>query len=284
MQSFLASEIENANENEAKFHVIPVPYEASVSYGGGTVNGPKAILKASDQLEIYDEWLNNNPHELGIHTQNEVDCSGKPEEVIENIYHATKKAIDNNAIPVVLGGEHTVTYGAIKALYEKNKDFGIVQFDAHADLRDSYEGSIYSHASVMKRCLDLGVPVFGIGIRAFSKEEADLRVEKGLKSLDVLKIAEEGIDFNKDILPENFPKKIYITFDVDGLDPSVIRATGTPVPNGLTWREAMAILKNIKKGREIIGLDVNELAPDENDNASTFAAALLTYRLMSLAV
>lgn len=282
---FLASEIQNAAKDKAKFHIIPVPYEASVSYGGGTRRGPDAILEASDQLEIYDEWLDNNPHLLGIHTQEAVDCSAKnPETVMDNIAAAVTDSIKNNAIPCLLGGEHTVTYGAIKAFAAaRGGDFGIVQFDAHADLRDSYEGSKYSHASVMKRCLDLGVPVFGIGIRAFCKEEAALRKKAGLASLDALTIA-DGVDLKQDILPASFPTNIYVTFDVDGLDPAVIRATGTPVPGGLSWNQAMAMLLNIKKGRNIIGVDVNELAPDKNDNASTFAAALLTWRLLSLAI
>jgi len=283
---FLASEIPNAAKDVAKFHIIPVPYEASVSYGGGTAKGPEAILEASDQLEIYDEWLDNNPHSLGIHTQDPVDCSAKnPETVMDNIAAAVTESLNNNAIPCLLGGEHTVTYGAIKAFFlaRGGADFGIVQFDAHADLRDSYEGSKYSHASVMKRCLDLGVPVFGIGIRAFCKEEALLRKAKGMASLDALAIA-RGVDLTQDILPASFPKNIYVTFDVDGLDPAVIRATGTPVPGGLSWNQAMNMLLNVKKGRNIIGVDVNELAPDKNDNASTFAAALLTWRLLSLAV
>ena len=296
--AFLEVEWPNAQSENSDFHVIPVPYEASVSYGGGTKNGPDAIIEASNQLEIFDLFFNPTTKPLKIHTKEAVDCNGRPGEVLERIRHTVSDTLKQKAVPVVLGGEHTVTYGAALALSEKGEKFGIVQFDAHADMRYAYdetslcdvtsednvpEDSKFSHACVMRRCHELGIPVFGIALRAFSKEEHLYMKEQGIKNLTAFDIAQsKGKYLDREILPLDFPKNIYISFDVDGLDPSVIRATGTPVPGGLFWQEAMDILKNIQQGRQIIGIDVTELAPCDNDNASNFAAALLTYRLMCM--
>src|SRR5690554_2896648 len=163
---FLGSEIDQAAPTQAMFHVLPVPYEKTVSYGGGTAQGPSAILTASWQLEKWDG--KGTPCDLGIYTCPPVDCSVSSQQAIENIAKATTEIINNGGIPVVLGGEHTVTYGVIKGLKDAGiEDFGIVQVDAHADLRHAYEGDMLSHASVMKRAVDLGIPLYQLGIRAY---------------------------------------------------------------------------------------------------------------------
>lgn len=274
---FLASELEESTPESCLFQVVPVPYEATVSYGGGTANGPAAILEASDQLEVWDGL--SDPSELGIYTHPTVDCSGSPEAVVDRIEAATEAAAQYG-MPVLLGGEHTVTLGALRALHKRHGRFGIVQFDAHADLRNTYEGSPYSHASVMHRALDLGLPVFGIGVRAMCKDEVAVRTAHGLSHLDARDLATNGIP--QTLLPEDFPDTIYVTFDVDGLDPSVIRATGTPVPGGVLWWQAITLLEKAISGRRVIGMDVVELAPQPGDHASDFAAAQLTYHMMGI--
>lgn len=277
MNRFLASELPEIAPEKSLFHVIPAPYEASVSYGGGTANGPQAILNASDQLEVWDGI--SNPSELGICTHPAVDCSGTAEQVMENIEAAVANAAQYG-IPVLLGGEHSVTLGALRALQKKHGTFGVVQFDAHADLRNAYEGNPYSHASVMRRALDLGLPVYSIGVRALCAEEVAVRKEKKLAFLDARDLALNGIPAA--LLPDGFPQRIYITFDVDGLDPSVIRATGTPVPGGVQWWQAIRLLERIVAGHTVIGCDVVELAPMPEDHASDFAAAQLVYNMMGV--
>jgi agmatinase len=177
----------------------------------------------------------------------------------------------------VLGGEHTVTLGALRALKAAGEEFGVIQFDAHADLRDEYEGSKLSHACVMRRAVDgLGLPLFQVGVRALSLEEHELRIERGIGFSN-------GWNFSADKIPADFPEKVYITFDVDGLDPSAMPSTGTPVPDGLTWREAFQCLEEISKVRKIIAADVVELAPIDGLHAPDFGAAQLVYRIMGLA-
>ena len=276
---FLASEVPARPASETRFHVIPVPYEATVSYGGGTSRGPEAILNASDQLELYDGI--SFPGRGGIFTQNPVDCSGTPETVMAHIATAVRQAMDCGALPVVLGGEHSLTYGELIALKERYGTFGVVQFDAHADLRDSYDGSRWSHASVMCRAVkDLGLPLIQIGNRIFCEEELKTRKTFGVTSWDAPLLCRKGIP--DQLVPENFPRNIFISFDVDGLDPSVIAETGTPVPGGLGWYQTLDLLAKALSGRHTIGFDVVELAPREGHITSDFAAASLTYAIMGM--
>lgn len=277
---FLSSEVPPRPADQARFHVIPVPYEATVSYAGGTANGPEAILDASDQLELYDGT--SYPGENGIFTQRPVDCSGAPEQVMENVRKAVLAALDAGAMPVVLGGEHSLTYGEMAALKERYGRFGVVQFDAHADLRDSYEGSKWSHASVMRRAVkDLDLPLVQLGNRIYCREELEARKEHGVVSWDAPYLCSHGIPDN--LIPEDFPRNIFITFDVDGLDPSIMPETGTPVPGGLDWYMALDLAARAMQGRRVLGFDVVELAPREGHIVSDFAAASLTYSLMGLA-
>lgn len=277
---FLSSEVPPRPADQARFHVIPVPYEATVSYAGGTANGPEAILDASDQLELYDGT--SYPGENGIFTQRPVDCSGTPEQVMENVRKAVLAALDAGAMPVVLGGEHSLTYGEMAALKERYGRFGVVQFDAHADLRDSYEGSKWSHASVMRRAVkDLDLPLVQLGNRIYCREELEARKEHGVFSWDAPYLCRHGIPDN--LIPEDFPRNIFITFDVDGLDPSIMPETGTPVPGGLDWYMALDLAARAMQGRRVLGFDVVELAPREGHIVSDFAAASLTYALMGLA-
>lgn len=292
MQSFLASELPDLAPENCLFHVIPVPYEATVSYGGGTALGPAAILEASSQLEV---WTGEaNPGETGIYTWPAVSCAGGAEKVMDSIATATARALaygkTRRVVPVLLGGEHSITYGALLAIKDHYGDIGVIQFDAHADLRDTYGGTKFSHACVMRRATDdLGLPLFQLGVRSLSPEEVLYRKEKSVAHLDAREYAARGgsawlREFTGQLLPENFPKRVYLTFDVDALDTGIMPATGTPEPGGFAWWDALALARRALQGRECVGLDVNELAPMENFTAPTFAAARLTYELMAEAV
>lgn len=279
---FLSSEVPARPAEQCLFHVIPVPLEATVSYAGGTAQGPAAILEASDQLELLlaDE---SAPGERGIFTHYPVDCDAEPELVMERIAAATRAALDAGGLPVLLGGEHSLTYGALKALKERYGMFGVIQFDAHADLRKSYEGSPWSHACVMRRAVDdLGLPLVQFGNRIFCREELQARKDFGVTAWDAPFLAQNPMPAA--LIPESFPNRVFITFDVDGLDPSVIGETGTPVPGGLGWYQALELAGNAVRGRSIVGFDIVELAPRSGKISSDFATALLAYSLMGLAL
>jgi agmatinase len=276
---FLGSEIDQPTPEKAFFHVLPVPYEKSVSYGGGTALGPKAILKASWQLEQWDG--KSKPCDEGIYTCPTIDCSVDAEQVIDNIATATQKIIEQGGMPVVFGGEHTVTYGVLKGLKAAGiDDFGIVQIDAHADLREAYDGDPLSHASVMKRAVDMGIPLYQLGIRAFCEEEMGYREEFGVHYQDADELVPNNITSIE--LPKDFPKKVFFTVDVDGLDPSVFPSTGTPVPGGLGWYQTLSLFESVAQQREIIGFDIMEFAPIKGFHAYDFAAAMLTYKMMGI--
>lgn len=276
---FLASEIEQSPIEEAGFSVLPVPYEKTVSYSGGTAKGPLAILTASEQLETWDG--KSNPSALGIHTCDVVDCHVDPEKVIDNIATATQKILQAGSMPVVLGGEHTVTWGVIKGYLQSGySDFGVVQIDAHADLRDAYEGDPLSHASVMKRIVDADIPLYQLGIRAFCEEEIETRKTHGVHFQDADELVPNNIQ--QIVLPEDFPQQVFFTVDVDGIDPSVFPSTGTPVPGGLSWYQTLNLFESVAKQRTIIGFDIMEFAPIEGFHAYDFSAALLTYKLMGI--
>ncbi|SFK72012.1 agmatinase [Methylophaga sulfidovorans] len=276
---FLGSEIEQPEPDKAMFHVLPVPYEKSVSYGGGTALGPNAILQASWQLEEWDG--KSKPCDEGIYTCEPVDCGVAPQQVIDNIAKATAEIIKAGAMPVVLGGEHTVTYGVIKGLRDAGiDDFGIVQIDAHADLRQAYEGDFLSHASVMKRAVDMGIPLYQLGIRAYCEEEMAFRDEFGVLYQDADELVPNRIQSIE--LPDDFPQKVFFTVDIDGMDPSVFPSTGTPVPGGLDWYQTLNLFESVAKQREIIGFDIMEFAPIEGFHAYDFSASLLTYKLMGI--
>ena len=276
--SFLESELGGSDPSDSLFHVVPACYEKSVSYGKGTAKGPQAILEASRQLEVYDGI--SIPAQRGIFTHPLLPCDGQPEEDLAEIAGIVGRIIHDKKIPVLLGGEHTVTVGALYALKQHGKSVGIVQFDAHADLRDTYEGSKLSHACVMHRAVEMGFPIFQLGVRSLSPYEVEYRKENDIPFLDAANIARSGLP--DPLLPDDFPETIYITFDVDGLDPSVIPATGTPEPGGLLWYQAMDALQNIMTHRDVIGFDVVELAPIEGLHTSDFASARLVYNIMGM--
>ena len=280
---FLNSELskEEKNKDKAKFHIVPVPLEKTVSYGKGTSKGPQAIIKASNELERYTG--KSIPCVHGIHTHPLLNCSEPLKVIMSDIENITKKISKQNKIPVTLGGEHGITYGAVNGIFKgldlRNKDdIGIIQIDAHADLRQNYGNEVHSHASVMYLLGNEKYKIAQLGVRALSEEEVENR-----KILKVLFLDAQDIYYKKKFkLPLNFPKKVYLSFDVDGLDPSVMPATGTPVPGGLGYYESLNLIKELIKGREVVGFDVVEFSPIKNFIAYDFTVASLVYEIMEL--
>ena len=276
---FLESEVPALAPEDARFHVLPVPYEKTVSYGGGTSKGPAAIIAASSQLERWDGA--SDPGADGIYTWPAIDCSRPAAQVIDAIAAAVAQILALGKTPVVLGGEHTVTGGVIRGYLDAGvRDFGVVQIDAHADLRDAYEGDPLSHASVMRRVVEAGVPLVQLGNRAYCEEERDARKQYKVHAIDADQLVPQAV--HSITLPANFPPQVFFTLDVDGLDPSVLPATGTPVPGGLGWYQTLGLFESVARQRRIIGFDILEFAPIAGFHAYDFAAALLAYKLMGI--
>ena len=282
---FLGSELTSSENQQADalFQIIPCGLEATVSYGTGTHKGPKAILQASDQLER--NVLGFEPCEQGIFTHPELDCTQPIEKVMQDLRDLTTNICAKGHIPVTLGGEHSVSYGAVMgvmdALQQKGEKLGIVQIDAHADFRVAYQGHHHSHASVMHLLAEAGLPIVSLGVRALSTEEELARIKHGVITHDGPKLVRNNISQIE--VPDDFPENIYITFDVDGLDPSVISATGTPVPGGLGFYQSLDLVESTLRGRRCVGIDITELAPIEGQTSNDFTAALICYTIMAMA-
>ncbi|MCZ0813904.1 MAG: agmatinase [Pseudomonadota bacterium] len=277
MSSFLASELSADEKSEsARFRVIPMPLERTVSYGAGTARGPAAIIAASNELERL--CLGQEPCRAGILTEAPVDCDGPLSEVMARLAARTEAAARAGRIPVTLGGEHSLSYGAVMGVaHALGQPVGVVQIDAHADLRVAYEGEKHSHASVMHLLAQEGIPLAQFGVRAICQQEADSRAANKVFWRDAEELVTNRI--HQVDLPTDFPELVYVSFDVDGLDPSQMPATGTPVPGGLDYYQALHLVEHALKGRRCVGFDLVELAPDGNA-AWDFTAAQIVYRLM----
>jgi agmatinase len=272
--AFLESEIGKLFREESYFHIISAPFERTVTYGGGTRNAPSAIIEASQQLEIYDGY--SIPSEMGIFTLDEIEVDPNPEPVLEKIEAEIDHTLSHNAVPILIGGEHTVSLGAFRSLRKLKEEVGIIQFDAHADLRDSYQKSKLSHACVMRRAFDLQIPFFQIGTRSYSPEENQFRVANSIKYFDACS------DYSQFTISKKLPGSVYLTIDIDVFDSSVMPATGTPEPGGLTWFQFFSIIEKIIKNHVIIGFDLVEFAPIDNFHSYDFFCARLIYNLMGI--
>ena len=264
--------------------VVPFGLEKSVSYGGGTKRGPIEIIKASHQVELYDEDLNKEPYKtIGIKTLKPFIIKKNLSAAIEQLAQINKKIISKNKFPLVLGGEHSITPGSIKPFTEKYKELTILHFDAHADLREEYNGEKFSHACAIKRCLDFkNVEVVSLGIRNLSASEMEF-YNKNRNRIEIFWAKDKNKwDINK-ITEKILNKNVYITFDVDGFDSGIMPATGTPEPGGLLWEDVIPTIKNVCKNSTIVGADINELAPIKNFDSYNFLVAKLAYKILSYA-
>ena len=262
--------------------IVPFGLEKTVSYGGGTKNGPKEIIKASHQVELFDEELNKEPYkEIGIKTLKPFSIKNKIESALDQLSKINEDILSSDKFPLVFGGEHSITAGSIRPFIKKFKELTLLHFDAHADLRESYQGEKFSHACAIKRCLDYkNVNVVSFGVRNLSKQE----MEFYSNNKDRIKIFwgkdKKNWDFSE--LSNLFKDKtVYITFDVDGLDASIMPATGTPEPGGLLWDETLPIIKKVCQLSNVVGADINELAPIKNFDSYNFLVAKLAYKILA---
>ena len=274
--------IDNKFNFKEKVIVVPFGLEKTVSYGGGTRNGPKEIIKASHQVELYDEELNCEPFKkIGIKTLKPFKIEKNVKKALSTMSKINQRILEKKLFPMTLGGEHSITPGCIAPFAKKFKNICLLHFDAHADLRDSYNGEKFSHASAIRRCLDYpNVSVISFGIRNISKEEIPF-LKRNSKRIKIFWAKDKSKwDLNKfKRLIKN--KNVYITFDVDGLDSGIMPATGTPEPGGLFWDETLNILKIAAKNSNIVGADLNELSPIKGFNSYNFLAAKLVYKILS---
>ena len=274
--------VDNNFNFSPKVVVVPFGLEKTVSYGGGTKNGPREIIKASHQVELYDEELNCEPYKkIGIKTL-------KPFKIDKNIRAALRKISNINSLllkkklfPLTLGGEHSITPGCIEPFTKNFKKLCILHFDAHADLRQSYNGEKFSHASAIRRCLDYkNVSIISFGIRNIS--ESEVKYLNKNKSRIKIFWAKDKSKWNLQSFKKHIKNKnVYLTFDVDGFDSSIMPATGTPEPGGLFWDETLNILKIAAKNSNIVGGDINELSPIKGFNSYNFLVAKLAYKILS---
>ena len=248
-----------------KVVVVPFGLEKTVSYGSGTKNGPEEIIKASHQVELFDEELNKEPYkEIGIKTLKPFAIKNKIESALDQLSKINKEIMTENKFPMVFGGEHSITPGSIRPFVKKYNEVLLLHFDAHADLRESYHGEKFSHASAIKRCLDFkNVKVISFGIRNISQAEMNF-YQKNKDRIEIF-WGKDKKSWNLNRLEKIFKNKnVYITFDVDGFDASIMPATGTPEPGGLMWEDVLPIIKRVCKVSNIVGADINELAPIKN--------------------
>ena len=272
------------NKKNGKENVVVIPFglEKTVSYGSGTSKGPKEIIEASHQVELFDEDLNKEPYKhIGIKTLKPFPIKKSMVDALKQIENINKILLDKKKFTLILGGEHSLTPGAIRPFVKKFDKLCLLHFDAHADLRDSYNGNKFSHASAIRRCLDNpNVNVISFGIRNISLGEASF-LKKNKKRIKIYwakyKLIWDLNEFKKII--KN--KKVYITFDVDGLDLSIMPATGTPEPGGLFWDETIRIIKIAAQSSEIVGADINELSPIKGFDSYNFLAAKLAYKIIA---
>ncbi len=274
--------IDNKFNFKEKVVVVPFGLEKTVSYGAGTKNGPKEIIKASHQVELYDEELNCEPYKkIGIKTLKPFKINKNIKTALKKISDINEKILNKKLFPITLGGEHSITPGCIAPFVKKYKKLCLLHFDAHADLRESYNGDKFSHASAIKRCLDnKNVSVISFGIRNISQGEITF-LKKNSSRINIF-WAKDKIKWNLNKFKRLIKNKtVYLTFDVDGLDSSIMPATGTPEPGGILWDEALDIIKIAVKNSNIVGADINELSPIKGFNSYNFLVAKLVYKILS---
>lgn len=281
-RNFAAIPEEYSQRETSRVVILPVPYDSTVTASAGAREGPRAIIDASEDMELYDIGIGREPYLVGVHTLPELEVlSGDARAMIERVEEVVGEFIDDGKFVVTLGGEHTVASGAARAHANRYPGLTVLAFDAHADLRDSYLGSEYNHACTLRRILDV-CPVIQVGLRSAAVEEHAFIRERALPFYTVeafRALANPAAEILAQLGPE-----VYITIDLDGFDPSIMSAVGTPEPGGLLWQEVTSLLAVVARERRIVGFDVTELAPHLGPTANAQTAAKLAYRLIGLAL
>ena len=262
--------------SESGIIIVPVPYDETSTWMRGADKGPEAILEASVNLEFYDVETASEAYLKGIHTMNPIIQKGSPENLIEDVYYRILCLLADNKFPVIIGGNHTVSIGSIKAFSEYYNDLTVLQLDAHADLRQTYEGSEFNHACTMARASEFA-PIVQVGIRSMSAEELPFAQKERIFYAHELYYDKKLYDKAIDKLTEN----VYITIDLDVFDPSLMPSTGTPEPGGQEYFELLHFLKEVIKKKNVVGFDVVELCPSESNKSPDFIAAKIIYQLLS---
>ncbi len=264
--------------------VLPIPYEATTTYRQGTAAGPEAILQASQQVEFYDEWLEDEARAYGVRTMNPLRFAGPPQELAVELKQAVGQILDAEKFPLLLGGEHSLSLGPIQAAVERHPDLVVLHLDAHPDLRDQYEGTAYGHGCVMRRVLETGCQLYSFGLRAISPEERDFYAAKPenlhwLTARQLLPLsAEEKVAAIVRGLPAG---PLWLSWDCDGLDPALVPSTGTPEPGGMDWYTVSELLRQLDgQKRWLVGAELLELMPQSQHHASDFACARLAHRML----
>ena len=277
IDKFMGLESKTSSLPLCRFVVVPVPFEKTVCYGHGTAKGPAAVIEASTQIELWDEETKTETWELGINTQPAINCKGSTHTVFKNIDKTVRNLMQYKAIPFYIGGEHTVTQALAQPYIEKYKNLSILHFDAHADLRPTFEGTPKSHACALYPA-SRQVKVVQVGIRSVASEEKQFCNAGNVTTF----LMHEHRDIKK-LIPQVLKKltdTVYITIDVDGFDPSVIPATGTPQPGGFMWYEALDLFREVIKHKKIVAVDVVEACKRSADTITEFNVSKLIYRLM----
>lgn len=283
-KNFLAIDKKFSSYDSSKIVILQAPYEKTTSYGKGTAKGPAAILKASHYVEFFDEETGKEVcFDAGIAAlapMKFAKLSGKKS--LDLIYKNVNEHIKNGKFVITLGGEHSISTAPIKAHFDNYDDLSILHFDAHSDLRDEYEGSKYSHASFAARVAEFTTDITQVGIRAQCKEEYEFIKSKGINTFYAFQMRNDGFNYILiDRIVKTLKKNVYITFDVDYFDPSIMPATGTPEPNGFYWDETMRLLKKVCEERNLVGFDVVELAPQKGYTFPDFMTAKLIYKILN---
>ncbi len=267
--------------SDARYTLVPVPYEKTTTYRKGTAAGPAAILAASYQVETFDIETGRRPGDAGIHVTAPVTHDGMPDALARDVADVVGTHMDAGRIVGCLGGEHSISLGPLAAVAARHREFGILQIDAHPDLRDSYAGTKFGHGCVMRRALDHEQvsDIVAVGLRAVSEEDKEcIRADRRVHAHYAFDLARRP-DWIERVVDE-LPESIYITVDVDGLDPSVVPGTGTPEPGGLSWWDTLALLRAACERRQVLGFDVVELLPEPPSAVSDFATAKLVFKIL----
>jgi agmatinase len=270
------------NYKQSKYIIQSAPYEYTSSYISGSAKGPEAIINASHFVEFYDEELDQETYKLagGICTLPPMAFKGKVnEKAVKLIAKETSKLLKDEKFPITLGAEHTITYGCMQAIVQKYPDVCVLQIDAHSDLREAYHDNPYSHASVMKRVHDMGVPLTQIGIRAQCAEEAEIIKHSPIIHTFYAHQIRNNSNWANEAL-KTLKSKVYISIDADGFDPSIVPAVGTVEPNGMLWNETCKFLEQVAHTCDIVGFDIVEIAPRKGDILTEFTMAKLLYKLI----
>lgn len=265
----------------ARILILPVAYEGTVSYGTGTGEGAMAIVDASRNMELYEEETDAEVYKLGIHTLPEFKPRDTPEQMMSDLYEHSRSLLDAGKFICMLGGEHSVSAPVIKAHAEKFHNLSVLQIDAHADLRDTYDGTPHSHASIMARVVkDMRIPSVQVGIRSISADEARLIATGIPTKIYWAKDVAGRTDWIDDAI-ENLTENVYLTIDIDGLDPSLVPTTGTPEPGGLGWYETLELIRKLAEKRNVVGMDLVEYSYFEQYDSPAFLCSKLVYKSLA---